>query len=157
MLAEELTYRGATAMQSAIIGQLSLRIFVFFLGLLLVLPALNKLYTYYNYRYLGSMTYGVIDHPSSGRDIGGRPLIQYRDPAGRVHEFKSKAKTHWFYAPKKGEKIKVFIHKNDTQKAIVNSMFHYVFLPLILFATGSCFCLYAIFQKKDRFRATGRL
>lgn len=129
----------------SIMGQISLRIFVFLLGLILVLPALNKLYTYCTYRYLGSVTYGIIDHPSSGRDIGGRPLIQYRDKAGSVLEFKSKAKTHWFYAPKKGEKIKVFIDKNDTQKVIVNSLFYYVFLPLILLVTGSCFCMYAIF------------
>lgn len=131
-------------MQSPIIGTSLLRIFIFLLGLMLLLPALNKLYSYYNYRYLGYMVYGTVDHPSSGRDIGGRPWIQYLDKAGNVHEFKSKAKTHWFYAPKRGEKMKVFIHRRDTQKAIVDSLFYYVVLPLILLTAGGYCCLWAI-------------
>ena len=123
------------------------RIFILLLGLMVVLPALNKLYTYCTYRYLGSMAYGIIDHPSSGRDIGGRPLIQYKDSSGSVHEFKSRAKTHWLYTPQKGEKVKVFMHRSGPHKVIVDNLFHYVFLPLILLVAGLYCCLYAIFGR----------
>lgn len=135
-------------MQSSILGTIVFRIFIFLLGVIMVLPALNMLYTYCNYRYLGSIAYGTIDHPSSGRDLGGRPLIKYLDKVGNVHEFKSKAKTHWFASPERGEKIKVFIHGSDMQKAIVDSLFHYVLLPLVFLAAGLYICLYAIFNRK---------
>lgn len=123
-------------------GTIFTRIFIFFLGLLLVLSAANKIYTYCDFRFFGGMVYGIIDHPSSSRDIGGRPLIQYTDPEGGVHEFKSRAKTHWFHTPRKGEKIKVFIHGKDPQRAIVDNWFYYIFLPLVFLGAGSYCCLY---------------
>lgn len=134
-------------MKSSIIGTGFMRIFILLLGLMMLLSALNKLYIYCSYRYLGHMTYGIVDHPSSGRDIGGRPLIQYKDLTGRVHEFKSRAKTHMFYTPQKGEKIKIFIHQSDPQKVIVDNLFYYVFLPLIFLVAG-CYCfLHAVFDR----------
>lgn len=136
-------------MQSPILGTISLRIFIFLLGLVMALPALNMLYTYCNYRYFGSMVYGTVSHPSSGRDMGGRPLIEYADARGEVHEFKSRAKTHLFYAPKKGEKIKIFFHRKDPQKAIVDSLLFYVLLPLIFLAVGCCFFMYAILGRRN--------
>ncbi|MFW2367258.1 MAG: hypothetical protein ACN4GW_12630 [Desulforhopalus sp.] len=134
-------------MESSIISTSFMRIFILLLGLMMVLPALNKLYIYCSYRYLGHMTYGIIDHPSSGRDIGGRPLIQYNDLTGSVHEFKSRAKTHLFYTPQKGEKIKIFIHQSDPQKAIVDNLFHYVFMPIIFLAAGCYCCLHAVLDR----------
>ncbi|WP_136806520.1 hypothetical protein [Desulfosediminicola flagellatus] len=137
-------------MKSTSFGTLFVRVFMFILGLIVALPALNTLSKYSNYRFLGSMTYGVIDHPSSGRDFGGRPLIQYVDMAGSTHEFKSRAKAHIFQTPKKGEKIKIFIHKSDPQKAIVDNLFYYVVLPLIFLAVGCYCCLSALFGRKGR-------
>lgn len=125
-------------------GSLFLRGFIFLLGLIVLMAAVNKLYTYCNYRFRGVMVYGVIEHPSSGRDIGGRPLIQYKDASGSMHEFKSKAKTHWFYKPQKGEKIKIFFYENEPQRAIVDNFFYYVFLPLIFFVVGTYCCLKSI-------------
>jgi hypothetical protein len=130
-------------------GYSFLRIFIFLLGLIMAVPAVNILYTYYNYRCQGEVTYGIVDHPSSDRGLGGRPLIQYKDFLGEVHEFKSKAKTHWLYTSKKGEKIKVFFDKNEPQRAIVDSLFYYFFLPLIFFASGCYCCVYAIFLHKE--------
>lgn len=143
------TLQRVTVMKSTSFGTVFVRVFMFILGLMVALPALNTLSTYCNYRFLGSMTYGVIDHPSSGRDFGGRPLIQYVDMAGSSHEFKSRAKTHVFQTPKKGEKIKIFIHKSDPQKAIVDSLFYYVLLPLIFLAAGCYCCLSSLFGRKS--------
>lgn len=126
------------------LGTIFTRTFIFLLGLMMVLSALHKLYIYCNYRYLGSMAYGIIDHPSSGRDFGGRPLIEYTGLDGRVHEFKSRAKTHLFYTPKRGEKIKILIHKSDPQKVIVDNLFHYVLLPLIFLCAGIYSCSFAV-------------
>jgi hypothetical protein len=137
------------AMHLPIVGTILARLFIFLLGLIMVPPAVNILYTYCNYRYQGEVAYGIIDHPSSGRDIGGRPLIQYIDTVGEVHTFKSRAKTHWLYAPKKGEKIKIFFHRREPQKAIVDSLLYYVFMPLIFLAAGCCFFMYAILGGKN--------
>jgi|GEM_PF-2499325 len=131
------------------VGETFTKVFLFVLGLIMVVPALGKLYTYCSYRYLGNTTYGIVDHPSSARDLGGRPLIQYTDGAGTVHEFKSRAKTHWFYTPIKGEKIKIFIHKTDARKAIVDNLFHYLILPLIFLAAGCYCCLHAVFDRDN--------
>jgi hypothetical protein len=139
-------------MSSSTIGTLFTRIFIFLLGLLMTLAALNKIYIYCSHRFLGNTAYGVIEHPASSRDIGGRPLIQYKDTSGNLHEFKSKAKTHWFQTPKKGEKIRVFFDKNKPDKAIVDSFTYYLFLPIIFLAAGCYCCIYGIFQYKDMIR-----
>ena len=107
------------------------------------------LYTYCNYRYFGSMAYGTVSHPFTSRDMGGRALIQYVDTAGEDHEFMSRAKTHLFYAPKKGGKIKIFFHKKEPQKAIVDSLLYYVLLPLVFLAVGCCFFIYAVLGRKN--------
>ena len=71
-------------MQPDTIGPIVLRIFIFLFGLLMALASLNKLYTYFNYRYLGSSVYGIVeDNPSSGRGLGGNPLVQYTDKVGK--------------------------------------------------------------------------
>lgn len=136
-------------MKPTTIGPVSLRVFVFLLGLIMTLAAFNKLYTYCSFRYFGTVAYGIIEHPSASRDLGGRPLIQYLDESGNTHEFKSRAKTHWFKTPERGEKIKVFIHGKEPHKAIVDSLFYYVFLPLIFLACGCYCCGYAIFHRKN--------
>jgi len=131
-------------MRSASPGAVFVRFFVFSLGLLLVIPACHKLYSYGSYRYKGTAGYGTISHPLSSRDMGGRPLIRYTDGEGTTHEFKSRAKTHWFYTPRKGERVKIYFHKDRPDEVIVANPFHYVVLPLVFLAVGSYCCLYAI-------------
>ena len=71
--------------------------------------------------------------------MGGRPFVEYKDMQGTSYERKSKAKTHWFFAPKVGEKIKVFYDERDPTEAIVDNTFHYILLPLFLIISGiSC-------------------
>lgn len=135
-------------MKSPATGTIFLRIFIFFLGLMMLFAALNKLYTYCDYRCRGSMAWGIVDHPSSGRDVGGRPLIQYKDAAGELHEFKSRAKTHWFRTPQKGERIKIYFLSNEPKNAIADSPIYYIFLPLIFLVSGGYCCLYGAFGRK---------
>ncbi len=136
-------------MGSSLIGPIFIRIFIFLLGLMMVLTAINKLSIYFQHRYLGRMTYGIIDHPSSSRDFGGRPLIRYESALGEVYEFKSRAKTHWFITPKKGERVKIFFNEKKPQNAIVDNLFYYCFIPLIFLAAGGYCCIYAIFYHKE--------
>ena len=113
------------------------------MGLLFLLPSAYKLYTYCVFRYHAIAVDGVISHASRGRDLGSRPFVEYRDLQGNAYERKSKAKTHWFYAPQVGERLKVYYDQRDPTIAIVDSMFHYVVMPLLFFAAGACFLFYA--------------
>ena len=131
-------------MLPASLGNLGTRLTILFLGLLLLLPPAYKLYIYCEFRCHAVSVDGIIIDSSRGRDLGGRPFVEYKDLLGNTYERKSKAKTHWLFAPKVGEKIKVFYKKDAPDVAIVEGLFHYVFLPLLFIAVGSCllFCFF---------------
>ena len=76
--------------------------------------------------------------------MGGRPFVEYKDMQGTSYERKSKAKTHWFFAPKVGEKIRVFYDKRDPNIAIVDNTFYYIVLPLCFIIAGSFTILYSV-------------
>jgi hypothetical protein len=92
---------------------------------------------------------GFIIDSSRGRDLGGRPFIEYKDQQGKLYQKKSIAKTHWFFSPKVGEKMKVFYDERDPNIAIVDSKFHYIFLPLCFIAVGVCFLFYVVRDSKS--------
>lgn len=125
------------------IGNLFTRLIVLSLGLLFLLSSGYKLCTYCAFRYHAISVDGIIVDPSRGRDIGGRPFVEYKDSLGNLYGRKSRAKTHWFFAPKIGEKVKVHYDKSDPNVAIVDSTLHYIFFPLIFIAMGAglLFCL----------------
>ena len=121
------------------LGDLFTRLLFCALGLLLLLPAAYKLGTYLQFRTRALAVDGVILESSQGRDMGARPLVEYEDRQGRLYERKSRAKTHWFFAPRAGEKVKVFYDPQDPSEAIVDSAFHYVLLPLgLIWAGAAC-------------------
>lgn len=123
-------------MNSQSIGDLAAKSLALVVGLMLLLPSGYKLYSYCIFRYQSVAVTGTVENPMRGRDLGSRPLIVYKDLQGNVHEFKTRAKTHWFFAPQKGEPITVFVDERDPQIAMVDSRFHYLFLPLFFFLTG---------------------
>ena len=127
------------------IGNLATKLLILSLGLLFLLPPAYKLYTYCAFRCRAISIDGIIIHSSRGRDLGSRPFVEYKDLLGNLHERKSKAKTHWFFAPKVGEKIKVLYDKRNPDVAIVDSTFYYIFLPLFFIAIGACF-LFCLFR-----------
>lgn len=121
-------------------GDIVMRIVAISVGLILMIPAGYKLIRYCSFYLLGSHTEGTVIDASSGRDMGGRPFLQYEDGNGVSHEFKTRAKTHWFKRPVVGEKIDVLIDSNDSGTAIANNLFYYVYFPLLLFMVGGwCF------------------
>jgi hypothetical protein len=120
-------------------GNIATKLIILSLGLLFLLPSAYKLYTYCTFRYHAISVDGIITDALRGRDLGGRPFVTYQDLLGNSYERKSKAKTHWLFAPKVGEKIKVLYDKRNPAVAIVDSTIHYIVLPLIFIATGACF------------------
>jgi len=117
-------------------GNLMTQVLMLFFGLLLLVPCAYKLTTYVVFRNHAIAVDGIIDKPARGMELGSRPFVEYKDLQGNVYYMKSKAKTHWFYAPKKGAKIKVFYLEKDPGTAMVDSLFYYVFLPLGFMAVG---------------------
>jgi hypothetical protein len=124
-------------MKSDLFGNLMVKLLVLSLGLFLFLSFAYKFYSYAIFRYHSVAVYGKVEKAMWGGDIGGRPFIDYKDTLGKIHSFRSKAKTNWFFAPKKGDKVKVFFLKNDPQQAIVDSVFYYILLPLVFCVLGA--------------------
>lgn len=123
-------------MKSIGFGNLMTQALMLAFGLLLLVPCAYKLTTYLIFRNHAVAVDGVIDKPARGMELGSRPFVEYKDLHGKVFHIKSKAKTHWFYAPEKGAKIKVFYLEKDPGSAMVDSLFYYVFLPLGFMAVG---------------------
>jgi len=125
----------------SVAGEVFTRLLMAAVGLMMLVPAINKLHIYSSLILFGNHADGIVVYSSSGRDWGGRPLLQYRDEQNIIHEFKSRAKTHWFKKPIKGEIVEIFFDKKTPDKAIVNNFYYYVFLPL-LFAAVGCYCCF---------------
>jgi hypothetical protein len=139
---------------ATLFGNLVTMLFMALLGFLFLVPATYKLYNYCRFRTHSVAVYGIIDKASRGRDWGARPLVQYEDFQGNVYEIKSKAKTHWFIAPKKGERIKVLFLAQNPENAIVDSLFHYIVFPVLLMAVGAATVGYAIRNGWREFQRT---
>ena len=131
-------------MKASLVGKIITQLFCLAIGLICLVPSIHQLCMYSMFRYRSVAVYGVIEHPSAGRDMGGRPLVRYVDHLGAVHEFKSRAKTHWFARPREGERIRVFYVKQQPQSAKVDSLFHYILFPLGIGAAGGYGCYRAV-------------
>lgn len=130
-------------------GSVFLRAFFLLLGIMMLAAGFGKLYYYVDFRLMGFDTFGVIEHPATTTVMGGRPLIRYEDALGNIHEFRSRAKTHWFHKPQKGETLRVIYKKQESQSAIVNNVLYYVILPLGFIVVGCFFTLQAVSPKKS--------
>ena len=139
-------------MQTSAVGDVATKILMLVLGLLFLLPPAYKLVTYAVFRFHAITVEGTIADGSRGRDLGGRPFVEYTDQQGNAYEIKSKAKTHWLFAPKVGEKLKVFYDERDPGKAIVNSNIHYIFIPLCFIAAGLGFLFHTLRASLDKVR-----
>lgn len=133
---------GDVAMKSDLFGNLFVKLFASLLGLIFLLPSAYKFYNYCIFRYHSVAVYGNVERPMQGRDIGGRPFVEYKDTRGNIYDVRSKAKTSWFFAPKKGAEIKVLFLKNNPKVAIVDSVFYYILLPLLFCAVGAAVLFY---------------
>ena len=128
------------------------KFFILFLGSILLVPFGYKLYNYCDLRYHAVAVYGVVEDPLQGGALGSRPFVEYKDLKGHKYGFKTEAKTHWFFAPQKGEKIRVLFLENEPQTAIADSLFHYGLLPLFFSLIGSALCFYTIKQAWQDFK-----
>lgn len=122
-------------------------VFFLFIGVMMIIAGINKLYYYVDLQLVGTETDGVIEHPATTTILGGRPLVRYEDAVGIIHEFRSKAKTHWFSKPRKGETLSVIYDKQESQRMIVNDLLYYVLLPLGFIAAGCFFSFQAVCQR----------
>ena len=137
-------------MKSIGFGNLMTHVLMLFFGLLLLVPCAYKLATYVVFRNHAIAVDGIIDKPARGMEMGSRPFVKYKDLLGNAYYMKSKAKTHWFCAPEKGAKIKVFYLEKDPETAMVDSLFYYVFLPLGFMAVGGAIVVSVLKQNWRR-------
>jgi Protein of unknown function (DUF3592) len=135
------------------VGECMTRLLMLGFGLMLLVPCAYKLTAYVVFRNQAVAVNGRVDKPSRGMEMGSRPFVEYKDLTGTVHYIKSKAKTHWLYAPVKGEKMRVFYREKDPGTAMVDSVFYYVFLPLGFMAVGGAIVILVF---KQHWRQTDR-
>ena len=119
-------------------------------GICLIIPFGCRLYTHSVFTCQSVSVEGVVVKSLRGRDIGGRALVEYKDPNGNVYEVPSKYKIHWFFAPTQGEQIGVRFMANDPEIAIVDSLFHYIFVPSGCIVVGIALIFSAV--RRDRKR-----
>lgn len=118
------------------------------IGMSLLIPFGYRLYTYGVFNYRSVAVDGIVVKSLRGRDLGGRAILEYRDLEGNTHEIASKYKIHWLYAPKKWERVTVRFLPDEPEKAIVESLFHYVVLPLFCISVGGWLIVSMV--KRDR-------
>ena len=123
-------------------------------GLILFVSSTYLLFTYFSFKRQAVEVSGTIEKPLWGGDLGGRPFIEYRDASGQMHGFKAKAKTHWFFAPQKGESIRVFYLEQTPGVAIVDDKIHYVVMPLFFAAIGGLICVYVVKYAWQEFKSS---
>jgi len=137
---------------SEIIGDYFTKIFVLALSLLFIVPTVCKMYEYLSKRNNSTLTEAIVlTDPEIGSDLACRPLVRYRDDLGNVYELKSKVNFYWMFAPKKGEYLKVYYNKDAPGEAFIDSLYHYIILPLQLFLMGAVpfLCVLMGSVKKD--------
>lgn len=124
-----------------------IRFFFLLVGIMMIIAGCSKLYYYVDFRLMGVESSGTIEHPATTTVLGGRPLIRYKDGLGKTHEFRSKAKTHWFARPQKGESLSIVYKRNEGQSAIANNLLYYVIGPIGFMVAGCFFLIQAICLK----------
>lgn len=117
-------------------GYLFTRVLVFLFGCLLLLPAGFKTWNYTLFRHNAHHVSGEVIYQGCGAFIGCRPYISYRDRMGNLHEFKSDINYHWFFAPGEGEEVQILVHRDTPDLVIVDSLLHYISIPLIFIILG---------------------
>lgn len=120
------------------------------LGLCLVVPFGYRICTYGIFKYQSNAVDGAVVKPLRGGDIGGRAILEYKDLNNNTHEIVSKYKTHWFFAPRPGERIRVLFQPQEPEVAIVDSFFHYIALPLFCVVLGISLMYSAVRRKRVR-------
>ena len=119
-----------------LLGYFFTKFMMLIFGSLLFFPATSKIISYSITRNTSSVVYGTVARPGCGRYLGCRPLVVYRDHNGTTHEMKSTINYHWFFAPKEGETVKILYHRNAPDIFIIDSILHYVAIPLIFAFLG---------------------
>ena len=133
-------------MNSHVAGNLVAKSMALVVGLILLLPSACKLYEYSSFRARATAVYGVVERPLWGGDMGGRPLVAFRDSEGVRHEFKTRAKIYWFSAPRKGDRVRVLYLESEPDRAIADSLSHYLVIPLCFMAVGAAAVFHALRQ-----------
>ena len=119
------------------IGYIFTRIIVFILGALFFFPSTYKIIGYCVTRNRSYAVYGEVMRQGCGAYIGCKPYVTYKDRSGNIHEIKSKVNFYWFFAPKRGDSLKVLIFQKDPSIAIVDSLLHYTAIPIVFSVIGA--------------------
>lgn len=130
-----------------IAGKYFLKAMVFSFGILLVFPSGCKLYNYLRIKNQGYETVGYVTKPGTGNYIGARPFVGFEDRDDNHHVVRSKVNYHFFFAPKTGDTFSVYYYEAAPEEALVDSPFHYFYLPIFFIAVGG-YLLFCAFKKK---------
>tara|TARA_B100000614_G_C14400753_1_gene433598 strand:+ start:298 stop:729 length:432 start_codon:yes stop_codon:yes gene_type:complete len=120
--------------------------FILLLGLCILLPVGTKLWRYTRFYLNSEETRGVVTTAFKSRIAGTRPFVAFKDSTGHVHEFQTKILFHWAFTPKLGDEIPVRYHLKDPSRAVIDSPFFNLVMPLCFFLVGLLMVYLAIFH-----------
>lgn len=135
---------------SDFIGYILTRVVVFLLGSIFLFPSIYKVVSYGITRYESYAVYGQVIRRGCGAYMGCKPYVTYKDRSGNSHEIKSRVNFYWYFAPKRGDRLKVLILEKDPGAAIVDSTLHYVAIPLAFSLIGA-FLVISAFSERIAF------
>jgi len=127
------------------IGYILTRIVVFLLGSIFLFPSTYKVISYCITRYKSYAVYGEVIRQGCGAYMGCKPYVTYKDRSGNSHEIKSRINFYWYFAPKRGDRLKVLFLERDPGIAIVDSFLHYIAIPLVFSIIGA-FLVISVFS-----------
>jgi hypothetical protein len=115
-----------------------------------IIPGTYKLSSYVFALYQSNIFSGVVVKQGMGKYLGCKPFIEFYDDEGFKREVKSEINYHFFFCPKKGDKIKLIISRKDPLEIYSSNIAHYIIIPVILVSIGLLIIYSSFFKKVPR-------
>lgn len=132
---------------------LFLKGFVLLLGLVIIIPTLSKFLHYATVRLHCTHVYGSVTRTGHGQYLGSKPYVTFKDGKGDVYEVRSAVNYYFLFAPKRGDRLRVYYSASDPQSALVDNWVHYLLLPLVFLSIGF-FLIYSVFVNSFKENST---
>ena len=130
------------------------KLFMLAIVMVLTVPAGAKITTFGITLARSTLLTGTVTKQGLGKFTGCKPFIEFIDPSGHTHEFKSRINYHFFFCPRPGDRITILSEKKDPAKAYVFSFTQQILIPVLLLVLGGFVLIRAFGASRPATRRT---